>query len=80
MLSRWNRKKLGSFPIVPDRDEILVDGTVFYAESNGMFFFREITNKKVTALQSYFFYLYTKESKLCFFFLVLSLKNFSFHH
>ena len=29
------------FPTVPDRDEILVDGTVFYAESNGMYFFEK---------------------------------------
>ena len=41
-------------------------------------FFREMKNKKVTALQSYFFYLFVKEPKLCSFsqvFLVLSLKN-----
>ena len=55
------------FPTAPDRDEILVDGTVFYAECNGIFFFREIKNKKVTGPQSYFFYLFVKESKLCFF-------------
>ena len=54
------------FPTVPDRDKILVDGSVFYAESNGMFFFREMKNKKVTALQSYFFYLFVKESKVFF--------------
>ena len=33
-----------------------MDGTVIYADSNGMvFFFLEIKNEKVTALQSFFF-------------------------
>ena len=42
------------FPTTPERDEILVVGTVFYAESNGRYvcFFREMKNKKITALQS----------------------------
>ena len=52
------------FSDFPDHNEILVDGTVFYAESNGMFFF-----------EKYFFYLFVKISKLCFF-----LKFFLFYH
>ena len=32
-----------------------MDGTVFYADSNGMFVFREMKNEKITAFQSYFF-------------------------
>ena len=45
----------------PDFNEVLVDGTVFYAESNGMFFFSR--NEKVTALQSYFFLSICEEIK-----------------
>ena len=49
------------FPTAPDFNEILIDGTVFYADSNGMFFSK---NEKDTALQSYFSYLFVKKSKL----------------
>ena len=34
-----NQGSFSDFPTAPDRDEILVDGTVFYAESNMVCFF-----------------------------------------
>ena len=44
-----------------------MDATIFYADSNGMLLFREIKNKKVTALQSYFFLSICEEIQTLFF-------------
>ena len=46
----------GSFPTPPDFNEILMDGTVFYADSNGMSVFSR--NEKVTALHKVIFPIY----------------------
>ena len=61
-----SKKNHGSFPTAPDFNEILVDGTVFDADSNGMLFFRERKNEKVQLFKVIFSYLFVKKSKLCF--------------